>query len=55
MGIPPTEVRIMTMWEYMARLDGWNRSQKGGHKVEGGPMSDADYDALCQIGEAWNG
>lgn len=52
MGIPPRETKLMTMWEYMACMQGWQRSQG---TASAPPMSDADYEALCRLGEAWNG
>lgn len=53
MGFPPREVKLMTMWEYMACVKGWNRVNGGGDA--GTPMSDEDYDALCRLGDMWNG
>ncbi|WP_406720367.1 hypothetical protein RPE78_09135 [Thioclava litoralis] len=55
MGFAPSQIKEMTLWEYLACLDGWNRSQGKGHAHEGGPMTDADYDALCELGDMWNG
>jgi hypothetical protein len=55
MGLSPSKVKGLTMWEYMACIEGWNRSQGKVHAVEGGPLSDADYDALCELGESWSG
>ena len=52
MGFPPREVKLMTMWEYMACIKGWNRANGS---AKGEPMSDEDYDALCRLGDAWNG
>ena len=52
MGFPPREVKQMTMWEYMACIKGWNRSQGA---ETGAPMSDEDYEALCRLGDMWNG
>jgi hypothetical protein len=45
----------MSLWELEACLDGWNRAQGSGHHYNGGPISDADYEALCEIGDRWNG
>lgn len=53
MGFPPREVKLMTMWEHMACVKGWNRANGSGDK--GIPMTDQDYDALCALGDAWNG
>jgi len=39
----------MTFWEYRACLDGWNRSQGSGHGNENQPLTDEQYDALCDI------
>lgn len=44
----------MTMWEYAACVDGWNRAQGSGHAHQGDPMTDAEYDALCALGDRWN-
>lgn len=52
MGFPPREVKLMTMWEYMACVRGWNRAQ-GADTAP--PISDAEYDALCRLGDMWNG
>ena len=53
MGFPPREVKLMTMWEYMACVQGWNRANGGA--TGGSQMSDEDYDALCRLGDMWNG
>lgn len=53
MGFPPREVKLMTMWEYMACVQGWNRANGG--ETGGSQMSDEDYDALCRLGDMWNG
>lgn len=53
MGFPPREVKLMTLWEYMACVQGWNRAQGAGAKST--PMSDEDYGALCRLGDVWNG
>lgn len=55
MGIPPREVKLMTMWEYMACVQGWNRSQSDGKGHRGKPMTDDEYDALCEKMEQLNG
>ena len=52
MGFPPREVKLMTMWEYMACINGWNRANGASAST---PMSDDDYDALCKLGDMWNG
>lgn len=53
MGFPPREVKRMTMWEYMACVQGWNRAQGSG--ATSTPMSEDDYEALCRLGDMWNG
>lgn len=52
MGFPPREVKLMTFWEYMVCVRGWNKANGGG---ESAPMTDEDYDALCRLGDMWNG
>lgn len=42
----------MTLWEYMVCVRGWNKANGGG---ESAPMTDEDYDALCRLGDMWNG
>ena len=54
MGFPPREVKLMTMWEYMACVSGWNRAQGGGYAHQGEPISDEEYDALVARGERWS-
>lgn len=44
----------MTMWEYAACVDGWNKAQGGAHAHQGNPLTDAEYDALCALGDRWN-
>lgn len=55
MGLAPSEIKTLTLWEFSACVDGWNKSQSKAHSVEGDPMSDSDYDALCALGDMWNG
>jgi hypothetical protein len=55
MGFAPREVKQMTLWEYMACVSGWNRAQSGGHAHNGDPMTDEEYDKLCELGDKWNG
>lgn len=55
MGFAPDQIRKMSLWEYMACVKGWNRAQGKGHSVEGAPMSDEAYAALCDLGDRWNG
>lgn len=45
----------MSLWEFSACMDGWNRSQGGGHHHQGDPFTDEEYDALVALGESWNG
>lgn len=51
MGLPPSEVKCLSLWEFQACLAGWNKSQGKAYSVEGDPMSDAEYDALCALME----
>lgn len=44
----------MTFWEFAACVDGWNRSQGDGHTHTGEPLTDDDYDALCDLADRWN-
>lgn len=44
----------MTMWEFTACVDGWNRAQGSGHAHSGEPMSGEEYDALCALADRWN-
>lgn len=44
----------MTFWEFSACVDGWNRAQGDGHRYSGDPMTDEEYDALCDRVERWN-
>lgn len=53
MGQPLSEIKHMTMWEYMACVRGWNRAQGNGHSYNG-TMTDEEYDALCALGDRWN-
>lgn len=55
MGLAPSEVKRLTLWEYLACIEGWNRSQRKGHAYEGSQLTDEAYDALCELGESWNG
>lgn len=45
----------MTFWEFSACVTGWNRAQGSGHATNGEPMTDDKYDALCALGDRWNG
>lgn len=45
----------MTFWEFQACMQGWNKAQGGGHHYNGDPLTDAEYDALCELGDMWNG
>lgn len=54
MGLAPSEVKKMTLWEFQACISGWNKAQGKGHSVEGEPLTDDAYDALCELGESWN-
>ncbi|WP_206614763.1 hypothetical protein [Paenirhodobacter populi] len=53
--MPPSEVKALTLWEFSACVVGWNKSQGKSHSVEGEPLSDEAYDALCELGDSWNG
>lgn len=55
MGIAPSEMKRLTMWEYLACVEGWNKSQGKAHAYEGSALTDDAYDALCDLGETWNG
>lgn len=55
MRVALSELKRMTMWEYLACVDGWNKSQGKAHSVDGEPLTDEAYDALCELGEIWNG
>lgn len=55
MGLAPSEIKKLSMWEYQACIHGWNKSQSKTYSVEGDPLTDADYDALCELGDDWNG
>lgn len=55
MGLSPSEIKALTLWEFAACAAGWNKSQGKSHSVEGEPLSDEAYDALCELGEMWNG
>ena len=39
----------MTLWEYSACIEGWNRAQGNGAGSENPPLTDEQYDALCDI------
>lgn len=54
MGFTPRELKLMTMWEYLACVGGWNRAQGSGHAHNGGSMTDEQYDALAALGERWS-
>jgi hypothetical protein len=43
MGFTPAQVNDMSLWEFTACVDGWNRAH-GDNKPE--PPSDEEYDAL---------
>lgn len=45
----------MTFWEFAAAVAGWTRAQGGGHAHVGDPLTDEEYDALCDLAEMWNG
>lgn len=47
-------MKRMTFWELSACVDGYNRAQGGGHAHQG-TMTDEEYDALCALGDQWNG
>lgn len=45
----------MTLWEFSSCVSGYNKAHGKQHSVDGAPMSDAAYDALCALGDRWNG
>lgn len=55
MGLAPSEIKRMTLWEFTACMDGWARSQGKQHAYEGQELTDEAYDALCDLGDSWNG
>lgn len=54
MGIKPPTLKTMTWWEYAACLHGWNKNHGKRHSVENEPMSDEQYEALCDLGDMWS-
>lgn len=52
MGLPPSEVKTMTFWEFLACADAHDRAY--GAKRNGGEMTDETYDKLCQLGDRFN-
>lgn len=52
MGFTPAQVDDMTLWEFSACADGWAISK--GAKKAARPLTESEYDALVEMGEAWN-
>lgn len=45
----------MSLWEYQACVEGYQRANNPSHSVNSNPLSDADYEALCALGEKFSG
>ena len=51
MGFTPAQVREMTLEDFDACVEGWNRAQGVGPPPK---LSDDDYNALVALGEQFN-
>lgn len=48
MGFTPQQVGAMSLWQYMAVVDGYSRAHSGG----GGGMDDKTFDELAAMVDA---
>ena len=45
----------MTIWEFQACLEGYQKANTPSHAVNNDPMTDEQYEALCALGDQFNG
>jgi hypothetical protein len=48
MGFTAREVDQMSMWEFRAAVDGWNRANGNAEDSSGGPLSEREKDEIWE-------